>query len=247
LRFEFIRAQRHQVHRWCADEGGDEGGGGLLIDVERIADLLDLAAVHHDQNIGERHRLELIVRDIDRGRAEPTLQLADFDAHRDSQLGVEVRQGFVEQKHLWLPHDRTSHRDALALAAGQLPRFAFQHGAQFENARGFLDAGLDLGFGHAAVTQAIGHVVVDAHMRVERVILEHHRDVAFGRLDLVDDASADIDLAAGDGLQPRDHTQERRLAAAGRADQHAELAVTDVEIDALDGLEATGIGLADVA
>ena len=43
--------------------------------------------------------------------------------------------------------------------------------------------------------QAVGHVVVDAHVRIERVVLEHHGDVAVGRLDLVDDALADRDLA----------------------------------------------------
>ena len=120
-------------------------------------------------------------------------------------------------------------------------------GGEFEDAGGFADAGVDLGLGHAAVAQAIGHVVVDAHMRVERVVLEHHGDVAVGRLDLVDDAAADIDLAAGDGLQPRDHAQQRGFSAAGRADQHAECAVADLEIDALDGFEAADIGLADVA
>src|SRR5207244_9752008 len=93
---------------------------------------------------------------------------------------------------------------------------------------------------------AVSHVVEHAHVRIERVVLEHHGDVALGRLDLVDDASADIDLAAGDGFQPRDHAQQRGLAAAGGADQHAELAVADLEIDALDGVEAAGIGLADV-
>ena len=96
------------------------------------------------------------------------------------------------------------------------------------------------GFGHAAIAQAVGHVVVDAHMRIERVVLEHHRDVAIGGLDLVDDAPADVDLAAGDGLEPRDHAQQRGLAAAGGADQHAELAVADLEVDALHGLEAAG-------
>src|SRR4051794_13016833 len=84
-------------------------------------------------------------------------------------------------------------------------------------------------------------------MRIERVVLEHHPDAAVGRLDLVDDAAADIDLAAGYRLEPRDHAQQGGLAAAGGADQHAELAVADVEIDALDGFEATGIGLADIA
>ena len=84
-------------------------------------------------------------------------------------------------------------------------------------------------------------------MRIERVILEHHGDVALGRLDLVDDAPADVDVAAGDGLEPRHHPQQRGLAAAGGADQHAELAVADLEVDPLDGLDAPGIGLVHVA
>ena len=247
LRLDFVCPQRHQIHRRRADEGGDEGGRGLLIDVERIADLLDPAAIHHHQNIGQRHRLELVVGDVDRGGLQSPLQFADLDAHGDAQLGVEVRQRLVEQKHLRLAHDGAAHRDALALAAGELLRLAIEHGAEFENAGGFLDAGVDLGLRHAPVAQAIGHVVVDAHMRIERVVLEHHGDVAVGRLDLVDDAAADIDLAAGDGLEARDHAQQRGLAAAGGADQHAELAVADLEVDALDGLEATGVGFADVA
>src|SRR6266566_4431828 len=84
-------------------------------------------------------------------------------------------------------------------------------------------------------------------MRIECVILEYHRDVAIGRFDLVDDAPADVDLAAADGLEARDHPQQGGLAATGRADQHTELAVADLEVDALDGLEAAGIGLAHVA
>ena len=233
-------AHRQQIHRRRADEGSHERRRGLLVDRQRIADLLDLAAIHHHQHVGERHRLELVVGDVDRGGLQPPLQFADLDPHRDAQLGVEIGQGLVEQKHFRLPHDGAAHRDALALAAGQLPGLAFEHGAELEDPRGLLDAGLDLGLGHAAVAQAIGHVVVDAHMRIERVVLEHHGDVALGRLDLVDDAPADIDLAAGDGLEPRHHPQQRRLAAAGGADQHAELAVADLEVDALDGLKPPG-------
>ena len=43
--------------------------------------------------------------------------------------------------------------------------------------------------GDAAQLQAEGHVVVDAHVRVERVVLEDHRDVAVLRRDVVDDAA----------------------------------------------------------
>ena len=54
---------------------------------------------------------------------------------------------------------------------------------------------LDVGLRHAAVAQAVGHVVVDAHVRIERVVLEHHGDVAVGRLHVVDDLAADADGA----------------------------------------------------
>ena len=69
-------------------------------------------------------------------------------------------------------------------------------------------------------------------MRIERVVLEHHRDVAVLRRYVVDDVAADHDVAAGDVLKPRNHPQRRRFAAAGRADQHDELLVRDIEIDA---------------
>ena len=72
----------------------------------------------------------------------------------------------------------------------------------------------------------------DRHVRVERVVLEHHGDVAVLRRHVVDDVAADRDLAAGDLLEPGDHAQRRALAAARRADQHDELLVGDVEVDA---------------
>ena len=59
---------------------------------------------------------------------------------------------------------------------------------------------------------------------------------SFGR-HVVDDVAADQDVAAGDVLQPRDHAQRRRLAAAGWADQHHEFVVGNIEIDAAHGLD----------
>jgi hypothetical protein len=87
-------------------------------------------------------------------------------------------------------------------------------------------------------------------VRVERVVLEHHRDVALGRLEVVDDAAGDRDLAAGDLLEAGDHAQQRRLAAARRADDDDELAVGDVGADAVDDgvrLRAEAVALDDVA
>ncbi|MCY1307851.1 hypothetical protein D9M70_578160 [compost metagenome] len=78
-------------------------------------------------------------------------------------------------------------------------------------------------------------------MRIERIGLEHHGDVAVLRRQLVDAFSGDADLARGDAFKPGDHAQKRRLAAAGWADEHHEFAVADLEIDIVqDRVDAVG-------
>ena len=52
---------------------------------------------------------------------------------------------------------------------------------------------------------------------------------------LRDVALADADRALVDALQAGEHAQRRRLAAAGRADQHQELAVGDLQVELVDG------------
>ena len=116
-----------------------------------------------------------------------------------------------------------------------------------EHGGGTVDRGLDLGFRRLLVAQAEGQIVVNAHMLVERVVLEHHGDVAVARRQMVDHLAADPDIAAGDVFQPCDHAQRRRLAAAGRADQRHELLVGNLEIDVLHGVEQRAIMLVELA
>ena len=81
-----------------------------------------------------------------------------------------------------------------------------------------------------------GHVLEHRHVREERVGLEHHRDAPlFGR-QVVDAAPADLQRTRGDLFQPGDQAQQRRFAAAGRADENDEFAVLDADVDALDDL-----------
>ena len=83
-------------------------------------------------------------------------------------------------------------------------------------------------------------------MRVERVVLKHHRDVALARLQFVDAAVADADFAGGDFLEPREHPQRRALAASRGADEDDELAVADFEVEVAHGVESAGVNLVDV-
>ena len=57
-----------------ADEVGHEHARRTLVDLARRAELLDHALVHDRDRVGHRHRLDLVVRDVHRRRAQPLVQ-----------------------------------------------------------------------------------------------------------------------------------------------------------------------------
>ena len=142
------------------------------------AELLDQPALHHRDAVGERHRLDLVVGDVDHRVGELLVQPLDLDAQFRAQLGVEVGQRLVEQEHVDVAHQRAADGDALALAAGELRRLALEQRLDLQDLGGARDAPLDLVLGHAGVLQAEGQVPLHRHLRIERVGLEHHADAA---------------------------------------------------------------------
>ncbi len=225
-----------EVHGRRSDEARDELVLGLGVDLHGLAHLLDPAVLHDHDPRPERHRLDLVVGDVDRRGLETLVEALQLDAHLHAQLGVEVRQRLVEQEHLRVPHDGAAHGDALALAARELARLALEQLLDAEYLGGVLDALLDLRLGKLPHLEAEGHVVVHAHVRVQSVVLEHHGDVAVLGRQIVDDPVADGDLAGGDLLETCDHAERRGLAAARRPDEDHELLVADRQVDVLDGV-----------
>jgi hypothetical protein len=130
----------------------------------------------------------------------------------------------------------SSNKNALGsrTAAGELARLALEIGCEVECCGRGLDLAVDLVLGQAGHLQAKADIAAHAHVRIERVGLEHHGQAALGRRHVDDVLAVDQDLAARDVLEPRDQPQQRGLAAAGRPDEHHEGAVLDVEIGALD-------------
>ena len=110
----------------------------------RVA-LLQHAAAQDRDALAERHRLDLVVGDVDGRHAEPLVQPRELRPHRDAQLGVEVAQRLVHQERLRLAHDRAAHGHALALAAGELARLAVHHLVEAEDARHVVHPRGDLG------------------------------------------------------------------------------------------------------
>ena len=222
------------VHDRAADELRDEQVGRLVVDLVRGVDLLQHAVVHDADPVGHGHRLDLVVRDVDRGRVVLDVQPAQFGAHLLAQLGVERADRLVHQHRLRPPHQRAADGHALHVAAGQRRRPLLQQvlDAQHLGHRGDLLAHLCVG--HAGGAQREGDVVEGAQVRIERVQLEHEGDVALLRRQLVHPPAVDADVARVDALQPGDGAQRRRLAAARRPEQHDELAVPDVQVELAD-------------
>ena len=183
-----------EIHRRRADEAGDKAVGRGVVELERLADLLHQSILHHHHAIAQRHGLDLVVGDVDGRGVEPVVQLLQLDAHLHAKFCVEIGQRLVEQEHLRLADDGAAERHALALPAGQLARLALEIILHAEDLGGRLHALADLGAVDFAHLQAESHVVVDAHMRIERVVLEHHGDVAIHRRQLVHHRVADQDL-----------------------------------------------------
>ncbi|MHC2477417.1 hypothetical protein ACVJF0_008394 [Bradyrhizobium elkanii] len=85
------------------------------------------------------------------------------------------------------------------------------------------------------------------HPRIEagERILEHHLQTTANGMqpagrEIVDALAIEHDLAGGDVEQPQDGAADRRLAAAGFADQREGLAASDLKGHAIHGVDRAG-------
>ena len=218
-----------------AHEAGDERIARLLVELARRAFLRDDRPVHHDDAVRHRHRFRLVMGDVDDREVQALLQLADLLAHLPAQARVEVRQRLVEQQHRGLQHQRPRDGDALLLAAGELGgEPGVEAGQADRRQRGArLVVGLRLALPRD--DEAVAHVFQHAHVRKQRIALEHHRHVAPGGGARGHVLVADQDGAGGGQLEPGQHPQDRRLAAAGGAEQRHQGSRADGERDVVDG------------
>jgi hypothetical protein len=74
--------------------------------------------------VGERHRLGLIVGDVDEADAGAPVELLELPAHPLAELRIQVRQGLVEEQDRRLDDEAPGQRHALLLPPGELAREA---------------------------------------------------------------------------------------------------------------------------
>ena len=92
-----LDARVDEVHRGRADERRHEEVGWLLVETLRRVDLDDPAVAHDGDALAKRHRLRLVMGDVDARDREAGVQLRERSAHPDAELCVEVRERLVHQ------------------------------------------------------------------------------------------------------------------------------------------------------
>src|ERR1700738_2533595 len=99
-----------------------------------------------------------------------------------------------------------------ARPAGELGGLAVKQVADVEPVGNLADPLVDRLAALARQLEAEAQVVGHVHVRVERVGLEDHRDVALARSERGYSPAADVDLATGGLLEPGDDPQRGALA-----------------------------------
>ncbi|MNP01130.1 hypothetical protein D3C76_929340 [compost metagenome] len=217
-----------------ADEIGHEGVARLFIEGARVGDLLNFALVEHRHPVRHGQRLALVVGHVDHGHTQALVDMLDLHLHVFAQLLVERAQRFVHQHQLRLEHQGTGQGHPLLLAARQLAGVALGEGVELDHAQHTLHPLADVGLAEVAHAQRKGQVLGHGHVREQRVVLEHHADVALVRRHVVDRAPGQLDFTGGGGFEAGQHHQAGGLARAGRAKQGEELALADIQVEVFD-------------
>ncbi len=176
--------------------------------------------------------------DVDGGDAEVLLHLLQLVAQLHAQLCVKVGKRLVHADDGRSRHQRAGDGNALLLAAGELRDGLFELiVGKIHLAGDLAHPAVDLILFRLLDLQAEGDVVIHRHRGKKRIALEHDADAAVLDGNAGDVAVLDHDAAAGRLDKARDGAQGRRFAAAGGSEEGKELALLDMDIDAMQGGE----------
>ena len=211
-----------------ADEVGDEGVFGFVIDVLRGADLLDAAVVHDHDGVGHGEGLLLVMGDVDEGDAHGLLNALELVLHVLAQTQVQCAEGFVQQQDLRPVDQCAGDGDALLLSAGERSDLAVFKALQRHDLQHLGDALVDLVLGQLRNAQAEGDVVVNVQMGEQGVFLEDGVDLALVGRYVVDAFAVKEYVAGGRRLEAADDAQGSGFSAATGAQQRQEFLIVNI-------------------
>lgn len=233
-----LTADREQLPGQLGAGGGEEFGDGALLD--------DAAVLHQRGRVADRLHHVHLMRDEHDGQAQLAVEVAQQLEDGAGGLRVQGAGGLVGEQHLGVAGQRAGDADALLLPAGELGGVGLglvgeaDQVQQLQRLAGAFTA-VDL-----EDLQRQFDVVLHGARGQQIEVLEDHADVAAGgaqrgagTLAAAGDGgqflAGDGDRAGGGALQEVEAADEGGLAGAALADDAVHLALTDVQIDAVQG------------
>src|SRR5688572_14527479 len=179
-----LEAAAHDVHWWRADKLRDKEIGRIAVGFRGRRQLLEHAFVEDCHPVSKRHGFDLIVRDIDGRDAERLLHVLELGSHVAAELRIEIRQRLVHEKDRRAPDDGPRQRDTLSLAARKLARVAIEQIAELHLRCRLSNRAVHFRPGYPPHFERKADVLGDRLVRIKRVGLEDHGDVAVLREDV---------------------------------------------------------------
>src|SRR3954471_1756922 len=180
---------------------------------------------HHRDPVRHEDRLVDVVGDEEHRLAVGLPDAEEELLHQRPGLVVERAERLVEQQDLRIVGERARERGPLLHATGEHLRVVVLEASEPDPGNEFL------GFPRGRTT-AKENVLADREPGEKRIGLEHHAAVGAGALDRL---AVEQHAAGGRRIEPGDDAQQRRLAAARRAEDADEVVVLHLEVGALEG------------
>ena len=243
---DLFKVSVEKVHRRSSDKAGDKDIGLIVINMMRGIHLLNDAVFHHADAVSHGHCLDLVVGHVDHGCFQTCMELGDFRPHLHAHFRIKIGKRFVKQKDLRLADDSPSDRDTLTLSSGKRLRLSLKIIMDSQNFRSLVHTLVNIGLRKFAEFEAESKIVIYGHMGIERIVLEHHRNIPVLGRDVIDNARTDGDCSRADLFQSGNHPQGCGFSASRRTDEHHELPVFDFEVNMFDCKDSSIIHLADI-
>ena len=214
---------------------GASSSARALVEIPGSADLLQPAFMQHRQPVTEAQGLFAVVGDQQEGDAYLSLNALQLAAHAAAQIGIEGGEGLIQQQGRRRVDQGPGQSHPLLLATRELVGATLGEGGELHHLQPFADARTHLGLPEPLGSGAEGHVVPDAEMGKESVVLEHqiHRAPVRRRIGEVQTLQQDAPLIRP--LEAGDQPQSGAFAAAGGAEQGEEFAGAHPQIEAFHG------------
>src|SRR4029077_18148977 len=160
------------------------------------------------------------------------MQGLELEAHLFPELGIQVTERFIEQKHLRFSDQSARQRNPLLLPTAQVWSQTIRQTVQTQSLQNLVHTARELSAARAA-SQRIGNILKNRHVGLNRIGLKDHSDMPLFRRNKGSIGRAenwtviDPDVAFQRLLQSGNAAQGGGLAATAWAEQREELTFAD--------------------